>query len=55
MFALEDEEGRSAIAARGCEFVMKSFSMARMVKAVEKLYDELYTMPRRAKSSGSKA
>jgi glycosyltransferase involved in cell wall biosynthesis len=43
MFALGDEAGRSAIAARGCEFVMKRFSMAKMVKAVEKLYDELYT------------
>jgi glycosyltransferase involved in cell wall biosynthesis len=40
-FALGDEEGRAAIAARGCEFVMKRFSMAKMVKAVEKLYDEL--------------
>ena len=41
-FALGDEEGRAAIAARGREFV-KRFSMGKMVKAVETLYDELYT------------
>jgi hypothetical protein len=41
-FALGDEKGRAAIAARGREFV-KRFSIGKMVKAVETLYDELYT------------
>jgi hypothetical protein len=41
-FALGDEEGRAAIAARGRELV-KRFSVGKMVKGVEMLYDELYT------------